>query len=146
MYYIGLDAHQSTLSYCVKDANGQIQGQGRIQATGAELDSWMKTLPQPWTAAIEATVSTGWIYDHLLPHAAQVKVGHPLMLLAIAAAKKNNDRLDASDIADCLRDILPGYRAIARVEKFEVKESHRGRPPQPEEVCPMQGHQTLFIF
>jgi hypothetical protein len=23
----------------------------------------MKTLPQPWTAAMEATVFTGWIYD-----------------------------------------------------------------------------------
>ena len=56
---------------------------------------WMKTLPQPWTAAMEATVFTGWIYDHLQPHAAALKVAHPLMLRAIAAAKKKNDRIDA---------------------------------------------------
>ena len=37
---------------------------------------------------MEATIFTGWIYDHLLPHAAQVKVAHPVMLRAIAAAKK----------------------------------------------------------
>lgn len=56
----------------------------------------------------EATIFTGWIYDHLLPHAAQVKVAHPVMLRAIAAAKKKNDRIDASKIADCLRcDFLP---------------------------------------
>ena len=30
----------------------------------------MKTLPQPWTAAMEATIFTGWTYDHLKPHAA----------------------------------------------------------------------------
>lgn len=30
----------------------------------------MKTLPQPWTAVMEATDSTGWIYDHL--HDAQI--------------------------------------------------------------------------
>ena len=24
----------------------------------------MKTLPQPWTVALEATIFTGWIYDH----------------------------------------------------------------------------------
>ena len=30
----------------------------------------MKTLPQPWTAAMEVTVFTGWIYDHLKRHAA----------------------------------------------------------------------------
>jgi hypothetical protein len=34
--------------------------------------------PQPWTAAMEATVFTGWIYDHLKPHAAALKVAHPI--------------------------------------------------------------------
>src|SRR5579862_6657579 len=57
--------------------------------------------------AREAMIFTGWIYD-LLPHAEQVKVAHPLMLRAIAAAKKKNDKIDASKIADCLRcDFLP---------------------------------------
>jgi hypothetical protein len=28
---------------------------------------------------MEATIFTGWIYDHLLPHAAQIKSAHPLM-------------------------------------------------------------------
>jgi hypothetical protein len=63
----------------------------------------MKTLPQPWTVAMEATIFTGWVYDHVLPHAAAVKVAHPVMLRAIAAAKKKNDRVDAGKIADCLR-------------------------------------------
>jgi len=36
----------------------------------------MKTLPQPWSAAMEATMFTGWIYDHLKPHAATLKVAH----------------------------------------------------------------------
>jgi len=49
-----------------------------------------------------------WICDHLLPHAAQIKVAHPLMLRAIAAAKKKTDRIDAGKLADCLRcDFLP---------------------------------------
>jgi TPR repeat protein len=30
------------------------------------------------------TITTGWIYDHLQPHAAALKVAHPLMLRAIA--------------------------------------------------------------
>jgi transposase len=47
------------------------------------------------------------IATYLLPHAESVKVAHPMMLRAIAAAKKN-DRIDASKIADCLRcDFLP---------------------------------------
>src|SRR5262249_62071264 len=60
------------------------------------------------SAALEATMFSGWIYDHLKPHAAALKVAHPLMLRAIAAAKKKNDRIDANKIADCLRcDFLP---------------------------------------
>jgi transposase len=108
MYYIGLDVHKKTISYCIKNASGQIHHEGKIGATRRELDCWMKTLPQPWTVALEATIFTGWIYDHLLPHADAVKVAHPVMLRAIAAAKKKNDRIDAGKIADCLRcDFLP---------------------------------------
>ena len=45
---------------------------------------------------------------YLLPHAKQIKVVHPVMLRAIAAAKKKNDQIDADKIADCLRcDFLP---------------------------------------
>src|SRR5437899_9521058 len=61
MYYIGLDVHKKTISYCVKDASGQVHQEGQIGATRWELDGWMKTLPQPWTVAMEATIFTGWI-------------------------------------------------------------------------------------
>jgi transposase len=103
MYYIGLDVHKRTICYCVKDSRGAIHSEGSLSATRFDLDRWMKTLPQPWSAAMEATMFTGWIYDHLKPHAAALKVAHPLMLRAIAAAKKKNDRIDASKICDCLR-------------------------------------------
>jgi hypothetical protein len=66
---------------------------------------------------MEATIFTGWIYDHLLPYAAQVKVADPLMLRAIAAAKKKkNGRIDAGKIADCLRcDFLPERDMVSTV-------------------------------
>jgi len=108
MYYIGLDVHKRKISYCVKDGAGKVYSEGSLAATRLDLDVWMKTLPQPWSAAMEATMFTGWIYDHLKPHAAALKVAHPLMLRAIAAAKKKNDRIDAGKICDCLRcDFLP---------------------------------------
>jgi transposase len=116
MYYIGLDVHKKTISYCVKDGSGQIHAQGTIPAARLDLDRWRKTLPEPWTAAMEATIFTGWIYDHLHPHAAALKVAHPLMLRAIAAAKKKNDR---SKICDCLRcDFLPeSYMASTQIRE-----------------------------
>jgi transposase len=108
MYYIGLDVHKQKISYCVKDSSGKVFAEGWIPATRHDLDCWMKNLPHPWSAAMEATLFSGWIYDHLKPHAAGLKVAHPLMLRAIAAAKKKNDRIDANKICDCLRcDFLP---------------------------------------
>jgi transposase len=76
MYYIGLDVHKRTISYRVKDGSGTIHAEGAIPATRFDLDRWMRTLPQPWTAAMEATVFTGWIYDHLHPHAGWADSDH----------------------------------------------------------------------
>ena len=51
-------------------------------------DEWLPRIPQPWVAGMEATMFTGWVYDHLLQYSAQVKVAHPAMLKAISAGKK----------------------------------------------------------
>jgi len=63
MYYIGLDVHKRKISYCVKDGSGKVFAEGSLPATRLDLDLWMKTLPQPWSAAMEATMFTGWIYE-----------------------------------------------------------------------------------
>jgi transposase len=119
MYYIGLEVHKQKISYCVKDGGGKVFAEGWIAATRFDLNRWMKTLPQPWSAALEATMFSGWIYDQLKPHAAALKVAHPLMMRAIAAAKKKNDRIDANKICDCLRgDFLPEcYMAPTAIRK-----------------------------
>ena len=87
MYFIGLDVHKKTISYCVKDAAGRVHQEGKVGSTRRELDGWIQTMPLPRMIAMEATIFTGWIYDHLLPHAEKVKVAHPVMLSAIAAAR-----------------------------------------------------------
>ena len=106
--------------------------EGRIGSTRGELDAWINTVPQPRTIAMEATIFTGWIYDHLLPHAEKVKVAHPLMLRAIAAAKKKNDRIDASRIADCLR---PASLALLQQRKPEIR-----RSPAPGRTIGLEGN------
>jgi transposase len=93
MTYIGLDIHKKTISYCAKDVSGRVVGEGKVLSTRQGLDAWMATLTKPWTVAMEATMFTGRIYDYLRPDAAAVKVAHPLMLRAIAVAKKKNDRI-----------------------------------------------------
>src|ERR1700733_14808176 len=83
-------------------------GKARSDRPGANWMPGSRRYLNPRMIAMEATIFTGWIYDYLLPHAEKLKVAHPLMLRAIAASKKKNDRIDASKIADCLRcDFLP---------------------------------------
>ena len=93
MYYIGLDVHKKTISYCVKDAAGQIQQEGRIGSTRRDLTAGSRPSPT-LHIAMEATIFTGWIYDQLLPYADKVKVAHPLMLRAITAAKQSSEDVD----------------------------------------------------
>lgn len=53
-----------------------------------------------------------------------MKVAHPLMLRAIAAAKKKNDRIDAGKIADCLRCDLNRARGEQRTHRFSIHQLH----------------------
>ena len=130
MYYIGLDVHKKTISYCVKDSAGHVHREGKIGSTRRELEAWIQTLPQPRMMAMEATIFTGWIYDYLLPHAEKVKVAHPLMLRAIAASKRKNDRIDAGKIADCLlfstnEEISDSIRPLLRLGREHILRGQR---------------------
>ena len=108
LYYIGLDVHKKTISYCIKTQAGAVIDQGRIEARRAALTAWAAAIEHPWVGALEATLFTGWIHDHLKPYARELQVAHPAMLKAIACGKKKNDRLDASKVCDLLRcDLLP---------------------------------------
>ena len=61
MYFIGLDVHKRTISYCVKDVAGRVRQEGKIGSTRRELNCWVRTMPQPRMIAMEATIFTGWI-------------------------------------------------------------------------------------
>src|SRR5690349_13062055 len=106
----------------------------------------MMTLPQPWTAAMGTTIFTGWIYDHLLAHAAQVNVAHPVMLRAIAASKKKNDRIDAGKIADCLRcDFMPECHMVS-TEIRDRRRTLRYRHPIVRQMVQMKNRMSGLLL
>ncbi|GFO62076.1 IS110 family transposase [Geomonas silvestris] len=122
LYYIGLDIHKKIIAYCIKSVDGSVMDRGTVAATRLALSSWVEALPQPWVAAMEATMFTGWVYDFLKPYAKELFVAHPEMLKAITAAKKKNDRADAEKICDLLRvDLLP----VCYVAPAEIRELRR---------------------
>lgn len=107
-YYIGLDVHKKSVSYCIKLADGTLVRKGKLAARREELRQWAKQLSQPWAGAMEATLVSGWIYDVLKPYAARLEMAHPRMVEAITAAKKKSDGLDAEKLCDLLRcNLLP---------------------------------------
>ena len=126
MTYVGLDLHKHSVAYCVKTVTGEVVCEGSVDSTRAALSAWAESLESPWTGGMEATLFTGWVYDHLLPYADDLVVGHPAMLKAICGSKKKSDRIDASKLADLLRcnlfpecTMLPKeIRQLRRVLRF----------------------------
>lgn len=126
-HYVGLDVHKKSIAFCLKEADGTVIEHGTFDATRKELYAFADRLPRPWAGAMEATLFTGWIYDFLLPHADELKVGHSYMLRAIAASKKKNDRLDAEKLADALRcNWFPeAYMPDERVRQLRIALRYR---------------------
>lgn len=65
VYYVGLDIHKKTISYCIKLYDGKIVRHGEIAAERKALQQWLSDLPGSWKGAMEATMFTGWVYDFL---------------------------------------------------------------------------------
>jgi hypothetical protein len=55
----------------------------------------MNALPESWIVAMEATILSDWIYDHLLPHATRSS-GTSVDSAIDCSAKKKNDQIDWS--------------------------------------------------
>ena len=112
-YYVGLDVHKKSISYCIKKSDSRIVREGTIEANREALSQWAASFDQPWCGGLEATICSHWIYRHLKPYAAELKMGQPSKLKAITANKRKTDCLDARTLADLLRcDLFPSCYVI----------------------------------
>jgi transposase len=146
MFYIGMDVHKKTISYCIKTKDGKIVKKGIINATREALIIWLSELNNPWMGAMEATMFTGWIYDFLKPYAVELKVAHPAMLKAITASKKKSDKSDAEKIADLLRcDLLPECY-MAATEIRELRRILRYRNMMVQEAVRMKNRMAGLLM
>ena len=120
LHYIGFDVHKKTISYCVKTATGEIVEEATIAAQRTQLRAWAAARTVPWRGALEATLFSGWIFDTLEPHSAQLQMAHPAKMKAISAGKKKSDTIDARTIADLVRcNLLPAcYVARPRIREL----------------------------
>jgi transposase len=126
-HFIGFDVHKKSVSFCVKAADGIIVEEGKLRATHEVLRQWAEKRQEPWHGAMEATLFSGWIYDTLKPHSAELQMGHPALMKAIGASKKKNDKLDARKISDLVRcNLLPACY-VAPPETRELRRMLRYR-------------------
>jgi len=117
-HFIGLDIHKRTIAFCEKSPLGNVVDRGTVSARKEALVAFAASRTRPFVAGLEATLFSGWVYDTLLPYAAEVHVGHPRRLKAIS--KNKNDRIDAEMLANLLRaDLFPScYMASPEVREL----------------------------
>jgi len=103
MFYIGLDVHSQSSTWCVLDAHGKAQSIQTLKGDPQDLIARLrKDLPRPFAIVYEASTGYGFLHDQLARFADRVLVAHPKHLRAIWRSKQKNDRADARQLAALL--------------------------------------------
>jgi len=77
-YYAGLDLHRSMSVIVLKDAQGQLICQGRVDNDPVALEKFFAPhREEPIVVALEATTNYAWMYDTLERLGCQVELAHP---------------------------------------------------------------------
>ena len=107
--YVGLDVHKRFIEVCILDARGKVVFRGKADCRRDALVRFAKErLRRSDRLALEATTNTWPVVDVLQSFVADVVVGNPLKIKAIAEAKVKTDKVDAEVLAQLLRcDYLP---------------------------------------
>jgi transposase len=105
MYYVGLDVHQRTSTYCILNGNGKVVKRktvaGPWQRVVGELGKDRKRF-RAMSICFEASCGYGPLYDGLASFAKRVIMAHPGQLRLIFRSKRKNDRIDAKKLATLL--------------------------------------------
>jgi len=107
MVHVGVDLHKRVSQIAVLTAEGVLT-QHRIANTPDRVHRFFAQLPSPARVAIEASGTWWWLADLLEGLGHQPILSHPKHTKAIAAARLQNDRVDAARLVHLLRgDLLP---------------------------------------
>lgn len=121
-WYIGVDVHLKTSTYCVLDTHGKelkcITIRGGTDRLIKHLQRVADEADGPVAAAFEASLGYGPLHDQLKAFCSRVRVAHAGRLKLIFQSKRKNDRVDARNIAKLLfLDELPQVH----VPKLDVR-------------------------
>jgi transposase len=137
MYYVGLDVHYRTSTYCILNSDGHEVKNETIRGHWPKLLDRLSVLKGSWTVCFEATCGYGYLYRELSRIATRVIVAHPGQLRLIFRAKRKNDRVDARKLAKLLYlDEVPQvYVPGQEVQSWRELIEHRRRVVDRQTVC-----------
>jgi transposase len=126
--YIGLDVHKQFIEVCILDGSGKSIFRGQTSCRREELQKFVKAnLKRTDRVALESTTNTWPVVEIIRPHVAQIVVGNPLKIKAIAEAKVKTDKVHAEVLAQLLRcDYLPAvWQPDDRTREMRAWITHR---------------------
>jgi transposase len=137
MWYVGLDVHYGTSTYCVLDENGRELQCETVRGHWPKLLERLKTPTGRWTICFEATCGYGYLYRELSRLAERVVVAHPGHVRLIFRAKRKNDRIDARKLAKLLYldEVPAAYVPSQEVQGWRELIEHRRRMMDRQTTC-----------
>jgi len=121
MYYVGLDVHYRTSTYCILDPQGREVKCETVRGHWPKLLEHLAMIRRPRRICFEATCGYGHLYRALSRRAERVVGAHPGQLRLIFRAKRKNDRVDARKLAKLLYlDEVPRLTCRTRTSKIGV--------------------------
>ena len=119
-YFIGMDLHQKTSTFSVKEKEGKIIEAKTISTTKEDVEKFLS--PYSGSTLTLEPVSQWYCYaDFIESLGLSVKIANPMRVKAIASARIKTDTIDAGVLADLLRaNMLPeSYHAPANVRAWK---------------------------
>lgn len=107
--FVGCDVHKRTAVFTVLLEDGTLFATSTVTVTREALAGFAeRQLSREDRLAMEATTNTWAVAELLRPFVAEVVIGNPLRVRAIAEAKIKTDKVDSRVLAELLRaDYLP---------------------------------------
>ena len=137
MYYVGLDVHYRTSTYCILDHHGREVKCETVRGHWPKLLERLAMIKGRWTICFEASCGYGYLHRELSRMAHRVAVAHPGQLRLIFRAKRKNDRVDARKLAKLLYldEVPEAYVPSEDVQSWRELIEHRRRVVDRQTTC-----------
>jgi transposase len=111
MYYAGIDYHKRCSVVCVRDAQGRVVQEQRVDHAFPEgFKRLFKEDPESVAVVQEPTLHWSWLYEILRPvkNVASITLANPYKVRLIAEAQIKTDKISARTLATLLRlNVVP---------------------------------------